>query len=279
MSHAPRRLLGVVLAGGRGRRLGGVDKPALVVGGATLLDTAVAALAGLPADEVVVAGPARGLRGATAVRFVREEPPHGGGVAGLAAALASLPPAAGWVVVLAADLPRVRPEHLAALVVAAADAAVDGALAVDGGGRDQPLLAVYDEAALRRAVPDPAHGAAWRQVTGSLRLARVPLGDACADVDDPPALAAARADAARLTGVTSPDLDAWLANVALQLGIEPPTPAEVRALLDMTRDVAHGVERVAAPLTAYLVGLAGGAGEEQLAAVQRALAGREPGSA
>ena len=33
-----------------------------------------------------------------------------------------------------------------------------------------------------------------------------------------------------------------------------------RAVLDLTRDVAHGVARPAAPLTAYLVGVAVGRG-------------------
>lgn len=38
-------------------------------------------------------------------------------------------------------------------------------------------------------------------------------------------------------------------------------PRELRdGLLDLTRDVAHGVTRVAGPLTTYLVGLAVGAG-------------------
>lgn len=49
-------------------------------------------------------------------------------------------------------------------------------------------------------------------------------------------------------------LDEWLAAAAAELGVEH--PVDSRLLLDMTRDVAHGVERPAAPLTAYLLGLA-----------------------
>jgi len=49
-------------------------------------------------------------------------------------------------------------------------------------------------------------------------------------------------------------LDEWLAAAAAELGVEH--SVDSRLLLDMTRDVAHGVERPAAPLTAYLLGLA-----------------------
>jgi len=52
-------------------------------------------------------------------------------------------------------------------------------------------------------------------------------------------------------------LDAWLADAADALGIDrDAVPRDL--LLDLTRDVAHGVARPAAPLTAFLVGLAAG---------------------
>ena len=44
---------------------------------------------------------------------------------------------------------------------------------------------------------------------------------------------------------------------------------DVRAILDMARDVAHGVDRPAAPLTAYLLGLAVGQGHPLAAAAAR----------
>jgi hypothetical protein len=52
-------------------------------------------------------------------------------------------------------------------------------------------------------------------------------------------------------------LDAWLTTVATDLGLDPAS-LNRDAVLDLTRDVAHGVARPAAPLTAYLVGLAAG---------------------
>lgn len=51
-------------------------------------------------------------------------------------------------------------------------------------------------------------------------------------------------------------LEEWVAQVCAELDV----PAPDRDLvLDLARDVAHGVARPAAPLTTYLVGLAAGA--------------------
>lgn len=51
----------------------------------------------------------------------------------------------------------------------------------------------------------------------------------------------------------------WLAQAADQLDQDPAVIRELTGdLLDLTRDVAHGPSRPAAPLTAFLVGLASG---------------------
>jgi hypothetical protein len=54
-------------------------------------------------------------------------------------------------------------------------------------------------------------------------------------------------------------LDEWIEAACAELGLDP---ADVHRdlILDMARDVAHGVARPAAPLTAYLMGLAVGSG-------------------
>ena len=59
---------GIILAGGAGRRMGGVDKAALVVGGVTLLDRVLTAARPV-CDWLVVVGPARptGVAGVTFV--------------------------------------------------------------------------------------------------------------------------------------------------------------------------------------------------------------------
>ena len=55
-------------------------------------------------------------------------------------------------------------------------------------------------------------------------------------------------------------MEQWTVAVCADLGLDPGADADLRAVLDLTRDVAHGVARPAAPLTAYLVGLAVGRG-------------------
>lgn len=54
-----------------------------------------------------------------------------------------------------------------------------------------------------------------------------------------------------------PPLQAWTDDVCGTLGLDPAT-VDRDLVLDLARDVAHGVARPAAPLTAYLVGLAAG---------------------
>ena len=49
--------------------------------------------------------------------------------------------------------------------------------------------------------------------------------------------------------------DDWIEVAAADLGVDPRV-LDTDAVLDLARDVAHNVERKAAPLTAYLVGYA-----------------------
>lgn len=60
---------------------------------------------------------------------------------------------------------------------------------------------------------------------------------------------------------TAPDvqLTEWLDGLIVALGVEnvsAPTPAEARALLELARVAAHSSERIAAPLSTYLAGIA-----------------------
>ncbi len=157
----------IVPAGGAARRLGGADKPGLTVGETTLLDRVLAACAG--ARTTVVVGPGRPTA-RTGVRWTREQPPGGGPVAAVAAGLDLV--TAPTVLLLAADLPFLDRRTVDRLVTALAEAgpAVDAAVLVDAGGRDQPLAAAYRTAPLRTALAalgDPA-GLPLRRLTGAL---------------------------------------------------------------------------------------------------------------
>jgi molybdopterin-guanine dinucleotide biosynthesis protein A len=143
----------VVLAGGRGTRLGGTDKPGLIVGGQTLLSAVVSAVTSAGADRIVVVGPERpgdlstGAGGR--VRYAREDPPGRGPVAALACGLEQV--SAPVIVLLAADLPFLRPAHVTRLVTALAAQQAPGAVLLDDSARPQWLVSGWLAAGLRGA--------------------------------------------------------------------------------------------------------------------------------
>lgn len=63
-------------------------------------------------------------------------------------------------------------------------------------------------------------------------------------------------------------LQEWTATACRELGIDP-AEVDTPLVLDLARDVAHGVVRPGAPVTAYLVGLAVGRGADPAEAVAR----------
>jgi Molybdopterin-guanine dinucleotide biosynthesis protein A len=180
----------IVLAGGAGRRMGGIDKPALRVGGATLLDRALVAVAG--AARVVVVGPARPV--SRAVRFCLEDPPGGGPVAALAAGVPLT--GAEVVVVLAADLPRVAP---AVPLLLAAVPASGVAVLRDADGRDNYLAAAWRRASLVGALGAATipEGMSMRELLAGVPVVAVADEDGWArDCDTWDDLASARDDLA-----------------------------------------------------------------------------------
>jgi hypothetical protein len=68
-------------------------------------------------------------------------------------------------------------------------------------------------------------------------------------------------------------LDDWMASACAELGIDP-AAVDIRQILDLARDAAHQVDRPAAPVTAFLLGIAVGSGmaADEAAARLRALA-------
>ncbi|GHD10527.1 DUF6457 domain-containing protein [Zhihengliuella salsuginis] len=156
----------IVLAGGRGSRLGGADKAALTYDGASLLDRAVAALASPPAatsgasppaatsgapaagravDVIAVVGPS-GLRDrvdrlaavhGVRILLTRETPAFAGPAAAVGAGIDALdgagewaPEDAGLCVVLAVDY--ARPERILAVLRRAEEGSAAGADAEPG---------------------------------------------------------------------------------------------------------------------------------------------------
>ncbi|WP_306461914.1 NTP transferase domain-containing protein [Spongiactinospora gelatinilytica] len=258
----------VILAGGGARRLGGRDKPAMVVAGRTLLERVADAVP--EAGRLIVVGPSRPLPGAV---FAREHPPGGGPVPALRAGLAEV--TGPWLALLAADLPFLTGAHVHGLLAAAQGRA--GAVLLDAGGREQWLVGVWRTAALREALAAydgrSLHGLLAPLAPAGLALPGTPWFD-CDTMDD---LRQAR------QGAEMNVLAEWTALVCAELGLDPGR-VDRDLVLDLTKDVAHGVARPAAPLTAYLLGLAEGQGTapadaaERLAALARGFERREADS-
>ncbi|KQQ52545.1 molybdenum cofactor guanylyltransferase [Plantibacter sp. Leaf314] len=209
----------IILAGGRSSRLGGVAKASLLHDGRTLLQLAIEA-ARLTGGAIVIVGPDAETAEPAAettepVRFVREHPAFGGPAAAIAAGLHALreegpssahlrspsaplrsPSLSRGVAVLACDMPGAAPALAVILETAALATAqepdVDGWIAVDASGRDQPLLGVYRSDALERRVAElqaaqpsgDLTGVAVRHLLSGLGLRRVAVPEGgSADVD------------------------------------------------------------------------------------------------
>lgn len=175
-------LAAILLAGGRGSRMGGVHKPLLEVGGVSLLDAAITAAREVGCDPIIAVGPAQGGPQSASVTWVREDPPFGGPVLAILTALPLI--AAPRVLVLACDLPRVGE---AVRLLCAQDFSRDGVCLTDESGRRQWLTGLYRADALRAAaatIPDGGRDAAVRALVGELAITAVAASDAlAADID------------------------------------------------------------------------------------------------
>lgn len=190
-ASTPPRLGAVVLAGGTGRRLGGVNKADVELAGRRLLDRVLDALAGIP---TVVVGDVDADR--PGVRVVVEDPPRSGPAAGIVAGLAALsspPPLPNprpddAVLVLACDLADPLPGVRALLDALPLADGVDGYCLGDADGRAQWLFGLYRATALHGAIADAGsatHGSV-RALLASLTLATISA-----------------------PGVSSDDIDTW----------------------------------------------------------------------
>lgn len=265
----------IVVAGGRSTRMG-ADKTRLDVGGVSVLDRVLAAVA--DAGRRVVVGEPRPL--AVDAVWAREDPASGGPAAGVVAGLGAV--TAPIVVLLAGDLPRVGGATVHRLLRAigaggeseagaggptggsGAGRPADGAVLVDADGRRQHLTcAVVTEALRRSAAARPTwHDAAMSALLAPLRLRPVPAaGGETDDIDTPADLSALRvADATPVTdgsregGVMT--LQEWVA--AVQAELDTDLDLDLDQVLNLARDAAHEIARPAAPLTTFLVGYAAG---------------------
>ena len=194
----------IILAGGASSRMGGTDKTRLPIAGASALERVLRAT---PAGVRIVVGPdgpdGRALAARHRARFVLEDPPRSGPLAALARGVDELDDAgdATAVLVLAGDMPLLRPETLRSLASQSASAQQVTALAGEDG-HIQYLGAAWPLPRLRTAlaaVENPEGG--WENLSlrrlyaqlGEQELATRPAAGAeGADIDTPEALDEAR---------------------------------------------------------------------------------------
>lgn len=177
----------IVLAGGEGSRLGGVDKALVEVGGEPLLERVLATLAA--AGCIACVGPERVT--SVPVIWTRESPAGGGPVAALGAALPLVE--ADLVVVMSVDAPFMTADVVRELVE---ECRHDGAILVDAGGHRQPLMGAYRTAFLRDRIAEmeTTDGASVHELVKSAHLTLLDEPTAARDVDTVVDLEAARTE-------------------------------------------------------------------------------------
>jgi molybdopterin-guanine dinucleotide biosynthesis protein A len=194
------RTLGVLLAGGLARRMGGGDKPMRSIGGRTILERVVARL-GPQCDGLILnanGDPARFEPHGLPV-VADTVPDFAGPLAGILAALewaAANRPDIGWVVSAAADTPFL-PRDLVSRLQAAREEAGTPLACAESGGQAHPVNALWAVALrddLRHAlvVEDMRKIDRWTARHGIARAAwPVELYDPFFNVNTPDDIAAA----------------------------------------------------------------------------------------
>jgi molybdenum cofactor guanylyltransferase len=128
----PAPIVGVVLAGGRARRFGGIDKGLVEVAGRPMIEWIVAALRPQVDALLINANRNEARYRATGLRVLGDRlPDFQGPLAGIAAALAQTP-AGGAVLTVPCDSPLPPPRLAERLAAALADRGADLAVAHDG---------------------------------------------------------------------------------------------------------------------------------------------------
>jgi molybdenum cofactor guanylyltransferase len=179
-----------ILAGGQARRLGGIDKSALLVGTSSILERQLSLLSGLTPHILIVASD-RSRVPAGDIQVVTDRIAGAGALGGLYTALIEAP--TEQVLVIGCDMPFLDAPFLTYLMERGRDA--DATMPRDEHGR-HPLCASY-----ARRIAGHLHG---RITAGDLRI-----GDALVDLAvqelGPDELAPFNRDGRLLLNINTPD--------------------------------------------------------------------------
>jgi molybdopterin-guanine dinucleotide biosynthesis protein A len=240
----------LIVAGGKASRMGGVDKAMLPLGldGNSLLEDVIKSCPG----KVFVVGYPRelGTEKNNLVTWVAELNPDGGPAAGIWSGLAKV--TSEYVFVSGADQ-TLSADTVSKLIAKAHGS--DGAWVIRHDGSGQPLCAVVRTELLREllAATQGINQSPLRLMS-SLNMVGVEVNpDQVVDFDTWQDVAKAVKEREAMDQITQ----MWMTRVATLLDVDPHEVLTTE-LLDLTREVAHGVERKSAPLTTFLLGYAAG---------------------
>jgi molybdopterin-guanine dinucleotide biosynthesis protein A len=187
----------LILTGGTSNRFGS-DKSEAIFNGKALIDFLISSI---PVGvRVVVVGPDRDEFPST-IQIIKEDPPGGGPVAGIAAGLPLIE--TEYVAVLATDMPYST--GLVPLLLAGLSNEVEAVVVVDREGFQQPFSGLYRVSALLRVLgtKEPLTGRSMRSLLVELKMKEVSLNAADShlllDIDTRQDLISAEADTVRHT--------------------------------------------------------------------------------
>ncbi len=240
----------IVVAGGMATRMGGLDKAMLTLGlsGKTLLEDVITACPG----KVFVVGYPREIvvKGNDEVTWVDDLNLAGGPAAGIWSGLSNV--TSDYVFISAAD--QTLSNETVTRIVSAAQGN-DGAWAIRADGSGQPLCACVRTGMMRDLLaPTQGINQSPLRLLSALNMVGVNVNpDQVVDFDTWQDVAKAVKGSDAMDQTTQ----MWMARVATLLDVDQHEML-TSELLDLTREVAHGVERKSAPLTTFLLGYAAG---------------------
>ena len=240
----------IIVAGGSATRMGGADKAMLPLGlGGNALITDV--IQSCPGKVFIVGYPREiGTVANESVTWVPDLNPGGGPAAGIWSGLTKV--SSEYVFISAADQ-TLSQETVGKLVAAASGN--DGAWAIRSDGSGQPLCACVRTELLRDLLAKTQGvNQSPLRLLSILKMVGVNVNpDQVVDFDTWQDVAKAVKESESMDQITQ----MWMARVATLLDVDS-HEVLTSELLDLTREVAHGVERKSAPLTTFLLGYAAG---------------------
>jgi molybdopterin-guanine dinucleotide biosynthesis protein A len=254
----------MILTGGASSRFGS-DKSQALLGSHSLIENL---LTHLPSDlEIVIVGPQMHST-SRPVQYARENPTGGGPVAAIHAGLDLTH--SKFVAVIATDMPFAH--RILDVLMMNLPESEDATIPMDSRGVRQTLSAIYRADSLRRALFElrDCHGQSMRNLSRLLSVNEIPIEPSLQyilfDIDTPSDLdQAITLSMDEKEGV--PTMDKWIKAVQKELAID--VHVDQDSILNLARDAAHTIERKAAPITTFLLGIAVAGGADQKAAAKK----------